>query len=243
MNLFALFALCFVPPIAFLALFSLCFEKSVPFKYALSCFFGLLTLAPSSFLQYFALKIPIFQNSTFFSVFFTAIVFNGLIEEVFKLSFIALVPKKNQNLWTFFCCSILLGAAAGSLETAIYASSSLRKIALVSAQTDALRLIFLRMCSAQTIHILSAALLGIFVWGCAGKIRHAILFCYAVFLHGLFNFFIAFDGGMKFFSLAVIFFALAECRVWYKIVKNEEFEDKKTADFFTKSVDTTARKR
>ena len=38
---------------------------------------------------------------------------------------------------------------------------------------------------------------------------------YAIFIHGIFNFFNYFNGGIQLFAYIAIFFAIIECRVKY----------------------------
>lgn len=222
MNMYILFAMCFLPMATLFALLSLVPRQRSVWRYALSCLLGIVSVAPASLVQFLALKTELFRSNTFASVLLSAIIFNGLIEEGAKLGTLLLVPRKNMSLWTMFCCALLLGTAAGSLETAVYLMTSLQKIALVTDTGAALRLICMRMFSSQAVHAFCAALSGIFIWGCHDGIRHAIILIQAAVLHGLFNFFIAFSEEFRVFAIAAILLAAVECRVWYKIVQKSE---------------------
>lgn len=222
MNIYILFTLCFLPVIALFAIFSIVTKDHPVFRYAISCAFGIATVAPASFIQFLTLKIPTFSSPSFFSILITAILFNGFIEESFKLAFILLIPKKRMTLQSFLCASILLGCASGSLETAIYLMNSLQKIALIPGTEHALRMIFTRMFSAQAIHAFCAGLSGIFIWSCQKEIHHLIIVIIAITMHGLYNFFIAFSQEFRWFAMIAILLAAIECRIWYKTVKNEE---------------------
>lgn len=222
MNILFLFALCFLPLIAIFTIFAFLPKEKHILKYLLACGFGIISLIPASFLQFFVLKIPFFNSNNFFSILITAIIFNGFIEESFKLGFLFLIPRKNQTLFTFFICSILLGVSVGSLETAIYTLTSLQKTALISGTTTTLKLIFLRMFSSQAIHAFCAGLLGLFIWGCKKELRHLIIFFHAFILHGIFNFFIAFSEDFRLFAIISILMAIIECRIWYKNIKNSD---------------------
>jgi len=223
MNIFVLFALCFLPLIAVFTIVAFIPKEKEILKYAISCLFGILTIAPASFIQFFVLKIPAFNSNSFFSILITAIIFNGLIEESFKLGFLFLIPRKKQTIFTYFICSILLGISAGSIETAIYVINSLQKITLITGTDTALKLIFTRMFSSQALHAFCAGLSGIFIWGCKKELRHLIIFLYSVSLHGLYNFFIAFSTDFRYFAISAIFMAAVECRIWYKKLKKNEF--------------------
>ena len=84
MNIYILFALCFLPVIALFAIFSIVTKDHPVFRYAISCAFGIATVAPASFIQFLTLKIPTFSSPSFFSILITAILFNGFIEESFN---------------------------------------------------------------------------------------------------------------------------------------------------------------
>ena len=224
MNVSFLFALCLLPVAAFFSIFILAGRERPVFRYLISCLFGILTLAPASFLQFFVLRLPIFSANTFFSVLVTAIIFNGLIEEGFKLLFLILLPKRNLTLATFFCCSILLGIASGSVETAVYALSGLQKSSIMYDPNRILGLIFLRMFSSQAIHAFCAGLSGIFIWSSRRGLRHSVIFVYAVALHGFFNFFAAFDSRIRLFALVPILLGALECRIWYKKEQESKIE-------------------
>ncbi len=214
--------MCFLPMILSLALFFIIPQQKAFWAYLISCALGIAAVIPASFIQFFALKLTLFKSHSFASILLSAIIFNGLIEEGTKLGAMLLLPRKKLSLWTFFCSSVLLGMAAGSLETVIYLMTSLQRIALVSDQNATIRLVFARMFSSQAIHALCAALSGLFLWGCKGGIRHAIIVCWAVALHGLFNFFIAFSQEFRLFAIVAILLAAVECRIWYKIIRNSE---------------------
>lgn len=222
MNISFLFALCFLPVVTFFIIFSIFPKEKQILKYLIFCVLGVLTIIPASFIQFFVLKLPFFNSSTFSSILITSIIFNGLIEECFKMGFMILMPKRNMTLTTFFIGAILLGISAGSIETAIYVMGNIEKVVIASGTEEAIKLIFTRMFSTQSLHAFCAGLSGIFVWSSRKGLRHLIIFIYAVIFHGFFNFFIAFDTSLKYFAIVPILLAAIECRIWYKNAKNSE---------------------
>ena len=88
-------------------------------------------------------------------------------------------------------------------------------------------ILFLRMFSSDLIHMFCAGLSGLFVWGFKNKKIYVMPLVYAIFIHGIFNFFNYFNGGIQFFSYVAILFAVIECRVKY-VKFAAEAEDSKT---------------
>lgn len=222
MNITALFALCFLPVITVFALVSFIPTDKRILKYLISCLFGILAVIPASFIQFFVLKIPLFSSSSFISILLTSIIFNGLIEEAFKFLFIKFIPKKNQTLQTFLICSILLGMSSGAVETMIYVIGALQKSASFSDTNAILKLILMRIFSAQAIHAFCAGLSGIFIWRLRNGAKNPPPLVYSVVLHGFYNFFIAFSSGFHWFAVISILMAAVECRIWYQTAKNSK---------------------
>ncbi len=108
------------------------------------------------------------------------------------------------------------------METVVYVMGNIERIVINSGTNEAIKLILMRMFSAQILHAFCAGLSGIFVWGSRKELRHLIVFIYAVIFHGLFNFFVAFDSQLKLFAIVPILLSAIECRIWYKNVKNSE---------------------
>lgn len=222
MNIFFLFALCFLPVITFFTLFSFIPKEKQILKYLISCIFGIFTILPASFIQFFALKLHFFNSDSFLSILLTAIIFNGLIEELSKLGFLIISPKKNHSLQTFFLASLLLGISAGSMETIIYVLGNVERTVITEGTNGTIKLILMRMFTSQILHAICAGLSGIFVWGARYELKHLIVFIYAILFHGFYNFFIAFDSYLKFFAIVPILLGALECRIWYKTVRNSE---------------------
>ena len=94
MNLYALLGISFIPAALFFVL-AVILNKELKIRYCLiACVLALLTVIPTSMIQFYVLSLPIFTGYTFASVMITAILFNGLIEEAMKMLFLCLIPQK-----------------------------------------------------------------------------------------------------------------------------------------------------
>ena len=128
MNLYALLGISFIPAALFFAL-SVILNKNLKIRYCfLSVLLALLTVIPTSFVQFYVLNLPLFTSYTFASVMITAVFFNGLIEESMKMLFSRLIPQKNQVLSAFFCCIVLYGLTVGGFESVVYIVKKFQEI-------------------------------------------------------------------------------------------------------------------
>ncbi|MBQ9207567.1 MAG: PrsW family intramembrane metalloprotease [Treponema sp.] len=215
MNLYALLGICFVPTALFFAL-AVILNKNLKITYCLwSCVLALLTVIPTSLLQFYILALPIFTAYTFVSVMITAILFNGLIEESMKMLFLCLMPHKKQILATFFCCVILYGLTVGGFESVIYVVKRFQEIQGQTGKELVLQLLLKRIFSAQAIHVFCAGLSGLYIWNFRRHKRNIMPFVYAVLLHGIYNFFASFTSLYHWLSIIAILFAAVECRIFY----------------------------
>jgi hypothetical protein len=219
MNIYAPITLCFI---LYLTVF-IVFAISVPeikIQYEIkSSLLGLLAVFPITIIEFFVLNLPIFTSHTFFSVMITALLFNGFIEETSKMLFMVLLPAKKVSLQVFFSLSLLCGLALGSFESVIYLFKHLQEIG-TSGTASVFQLITVRMFTSVIIHSFCAGLSGLTVWSFRKKATEITPFVYAVVLHGLYNFFAGFTSSYRYFSIVVILFSAAECRIWYKRQKN-----------------------
>ena len=215
MNLYALLGICFVPTALIFAL-AVILNKNLKITYCLwSCVLALLTVIPTSLLQFYILALPIFTAYTFVSVMITAILFNGLIEESMKMLFLCLMPHKKQILATFFCCVILYGLTVGGFESVIYVVKRFQEIQGQTGKELVLQLLLKRIFSAQAIHVFCAGLSGLYIWNFRRHKRNIMPFVYAVLLHGIYNFFASFTSLYHWLSIIAILFAAVECRIFY----------------------------
>lgn len=218
MNLYALFALCFIPTITCFIIFCMLVPGFKFYHGLWSLLIGLLSVVPIAVIQFFILNLPVFNKATFASLLITAFIFNGLIEETVKMLFLLLLPQKKLTIAPFFAASLLCGLALGSFESVIYLIKRFQETGLPQGAVSAYVLIFVRMFTAVVIHTFCAGLSGLYVWMFRHKTPHAAPFVYAALLHGAYNFFAGFSSGYRWFSIIAILFAILECRIWYKYI-------------------------
>lgn len=226
MNLYALLGISFIPAILFLAL-ALIINKNLKICYCVwAGVLGLITVLPTSFIQYYVLSLPIFTASTFASVMVTAILFNGLIEEGMKMLFMCFIPQKKQILSAFFCCAVLYGLVVGGFESVVYIVKKFQEVQLQSGKEIVVQLLLKRIFSAQAIHVFAAALTALYIWNFRHHKKNIIPFVYAVLLHGIYNFFVSFDSVYRWLAVVAILFTAVETRIFYVSAKTEELEEK-----------------
>ncbi len=216
MNVFALFVLGIVPLLTVFLLMVI-LVKGLKLRFALfACLIGLITVVPTGFVQYFVLGLPIFMANTVVNLLITAIIFNGLIEETFKMLFMSVLPFKKQTLPAYFCCALLAGLTLGSFESLIYVLTKINR-AVEPLTTDILvNLLLARAGTSVLIHTFCAGLTGLYLWMFKKKQTHLMPFVWAVLLHGVYNFFAGFKNGFYWFAIIAILFTILECRIWYK---------------------------
>ena len=225
MSLYAFLALCFIPLVSGFVVLMLVVPH-LKIRYCLwACVLSITAVLPIAFIQYFVLGLPVFNTNTFISLLITTIIFNGLIEETVKMFFLALIPQKKVTLSCFLACCFLFGLTLGSFESVIYLVKRMQEIGLPNELPDVFQLIIMRMFTAVLIHTFCAGLSGLYLWLFRHKQNKILPFVYAVLLHGLYNFFAAFSTGYRWFSLVTIVFAMLECRIWYKYIKNPKSEE------------------
>ncbi|MBP3771690.1 MAG: PrsW family intramembrane metalloprotease [Treponema sp.] len=226
MNLYALLGISFIPALLFFAL-AVILNKNLKIRYCLlSGLLALLTVIPTSLIQYYVLELPIFTAYTFIAVMITAILFKGLIEEAMKMLFLCLIPQKKQILSAFFCCVILYGLTVGGFESVIYVIKKFQEIQGQGGKEIVVQLLLKRIFSAQAIHVFCAALSGLYIWNFRRHKKNIMPFIYAVILHGIYNFFVSFSSAYHWLAIIAILFAAVESRIFYlsAIDKNETTE-------------------
>lgn len=226
MNLYALLGISFIPAALFFVL-AVILNKELKIRYCLiACVLALLTVIPTSMIQFYVLSLPIFTGYTFASVMITAILFNGLIEEAMKMLFLCLIPQKKQILSTFFCCVILYGFTVGGFESVIYVIKKFQEIQGQGGKEIVVRLLIDRIFTAQAIHVFCAGLSGLYIWNFRRHKKNIMPFIYAVILHGIYNFFASFNSIYHWLAIVAILFAAVECRIFFlsAIDKNKTTE-------------------
>lgn len=203
MNIYASIAVCFIPLITVFVCLVLLVDNFQIKWGLLSCLLGLFAVVPIAAIQFGVQHLSFFQVETLDAVLIQALIINGLIEESIKMGLLFVLPAKKMNFIPFFACAFLCGLSVGCFESVIYLISGYENIGL-------------RMITAVVIHTCCAGLSGAFVWSVRSKKVHCMPFIFAVISHGVYNYFAGFPSGIRYFSVAVILFALIECRVWYK---------------------------
>ncbi len=219
--MYYLLLLNFLPLLTIFLLFLILVPGQKFYLCAWSCIIALITVFPTAFIQYFVLNLPIFQGSSLLAVLVTAIIFNGLIEETLKMAFMFLIPQKKHSLAVFFTLTLLCGFALGTFESVIYLLNALQSGQNIFAD-EMYKLIVIRSATAVFIHAFCAGLSGLYIWSFKNKKVRILPFVYAAVIHGLYNFFAAFENDFRYFTFAAILFAALECRIWYKTLSKSE---------------------
>lgn len=214
-------ALCFVPLIAAVALFTAVFKLKFTHQ-LIAMLLGLVAVLPISFLQYFLPEIPGLGFSPVLHALVKSIVLYGLVEELFKMLLILPLPHKlydeENNVRNFLFLSFVMGLALGCFESVVYYFDHLQ-IANSRGATLLYGQIAIRIFTSDIIHMMCTGLCGLFIFSCRKKASHVSCFIAAVLLHGIYDFFAGFSGGLRWFSIAVVLMSIAECRIKYTSMK------------------------
>lgn len=225
-EIFALIGLAFVPLAAFFIIFKL-FVSGMKFRFLfLSCLIGLLAILPAAFVQLYFRDAKIFNVNTMFNVLVTSILLWGLTEEFVKMFFLNFIGVKNKELHVYFVCCLMAGLTFGTLESVVYLINHIDTAQETLGVSEAIGFLCRRMVSAVLIHTACAGLSGLFIWKYRNKNFGPGPFIFAVILHGIYNFFAAFNGTFYYFSYVAIAMAILECRIYYKeITEKVEAQD------------------
>jgi len=205
--------LCFIPLVILFCLFLFCAKIKV--THLLVAFLtGLVCVLPVSVIQFFLGMAPFFANQSLVFVLIKSFLLYGLIEELCKMGLTFVLPHKEYTPFNFLMLSFFFGLSLGCFESVIYFLDHFQKSASMGGVL-LYRPVFIRMFTADLIHMFCAGLSGIFVYECRRTAPYISIVILAVCLHGLYDFFAGFANAFKYFSLAVIFFSAIECRVKY----------------------------
>lgn len=210
--------LCFLPLIFLVVIFSVTKKLRLSHQ-VLAVVLGLAAVIPISLIQFFIPDFSGFFRSPVLSSILKCLLLYGLIEECLKAAFILPLPRKNCTCFQFLLLSFVFGLALGCFESVVYFFDHLQKAWSRGAQLLFFP-IFLRIFTADVIHLACAGLGGLFVWSCRTKSRPSILIT-AVLIHGFYDFFAGFTSPLRWFSAAVILLAVAECRIKYVSLQND----------------------
>lgn len=205
MNFIIPIVFCFIPLIAFFICLKLLLSGFKFLKGLIACLLGLFSVIPIAAFQFLLDAQHVFSASTLLTVLLQSIILNGLIEESIKMGLLFIIPSKDMELKEYFAYSLLCGLSVGCFESVIYLISGYENVGL-------------RMITAVIIHVTCTGLSGLFVYSVKNKCRKFLPFLLAVLIHGVYNYFAGFSGGMQYFSFVVILFAVIECRVRYKSI-------------------------
>lgn len=192
MNLFASIGICLVPLFLVCIVFLICIKKLSPLHLLFSLLLGFLAIIPVTIIQYFLFDLPIFINPSLFSVFVLTFIFNGLIEETFKMSTSIFLPVKKMTFGSFVACGFLIGCAFGSFENIVYLIAGVKNISL-------------RFFTSLLLHSSCGALSSIYIFSFKQKNPHISCFIMAILLHGIYNFFASSEKFWWFSIIALIY--------------------------------------
>lgn len=193
-----------------------CFKKQFkPLHLLLATILGFVIVLPISFVQYLVPNnIPFSFNPILFLLLKSLLLY-GLLEEGFKL--LVLLPfseKKDTSPKKVLIISLMISLAVAGFESIIYFLDKLQKSNYRNGTLLYLP-IFLRLCSAYIIHITCTCLSSLFLYTLYQKKAQISLFLLAIILHGLYDFFVAFQNNFKWFSIGIILLSLIELKIKY----------------------------
>ena len=216
--------LCFVPLILAILLFTFAFKLKLTHQ-LIAVLLGLAAVLPISFIQFFIPDLSRLFNSPILFSLLQSLIIYGLIEEAFKALFLLPLPHKyydeNDKLRDFLLLSFTMGLSLGCFESVVYYFDHLQ-IASSKGATLLYGQIAVRIFTSDVIHMMCTGLCGMFIYSCRNKPRHTSFLIIAVLLHGIYDFFAGFSNGLRWFALAVVFMSIAECRIKYTSLQNNE---------------------
>jgi len=219
-------ALCFVPLIIAIIVAAAGFKLKIT-HILVAALLGLLAVLPISFIQYFIPDLSKhFISPVLFSLVRSLLIY-GLIEEVFKTLLLLPLPHKGYDkakLESFLILSFVMGLSLGCFESVVYYFDHLQ-IANSKGATLLYGQIAIRIFTTDIIHMACTGLCGMFIYSCRNKARQISCFVIAILLHGFYDFFAGFSNGLRWFSIAVVLMVIAECRIKYRTLQNNENAD------------------
>ena len=122
---------------------------------------------------------------------------------------------------SFLLIALMLGLSLGCFETAVYYFDHLN-MATTKGASLLYGQIFVRIFTADIIHIACSILNGLFVYSIKSNKKKVSILVMSILIHGIYDFFAGFQGGFKIFSIFVVLLAIIECRVKYKLLTEDE---------------------
>ena len=219
-------ALCFVPLILAIVIFAAGFKLKF-LHLLIAVLMGLIAVLPISFIQYFIPEIPGLTGlpiSPVVSALLKSLLLYGLVEEAIKTLALIPVPHKSYNsadeadragCLGFLLLAFTAGLSLGCFESVVYYFDHLQ-IANSRGATLLYGQIAVRIFTSDIIHMTCTGLCGLFVYSCRKKPCRVSCLVMAVLLHGIYDFFAGFSSGLRWFSVAVVLMAIAECRIKFQ---------------------------
>ena len=215
--------LCFISLIAAFLVFLLAFKVKTAHLF-IAILLGLAAVLPISVVQFFLPSLDILTNLPILREILKSLLLYGFVEEVLKCVFLLPLPKKDKTALEFLLLAFTMGLALGCFESIVYYLDHLqmannRNATLLYGQ------IFARIFSSDIIHMTCTGLCGLFIYSIRNKRTCITALLSAVFLHGLYDFFAGFQNNLRWFALAALLLAIAECRLKYSVIATNNIEE------------------
>lgn len=212
--------LCFLPIVLVVLLFSLVFKIKLTHQ-LLAILLGLVAVLPIAIIQFVIPDIMILKQYPLFYSLLKSLILYGFIEEAIKAGILSFAPHKNYDVFKFLLISFVFGISLGCFETAVYFFDHLQ---MAHARGASLMYspIFTRIFTSDIIHMTCTGLCGLFIFSIRQKKTKVSPFIIAILLHGLYDFFAGFTNYLHWFSIVVLLLAIAECRIKYVSLQNNE---------------------
>ena len=216
--------LCFIPLIAAFLIFVFALKQKAG-QLCIAILLGLAAVLPISVIQFFLPSLNILTSMPILREILKSLLLYGLVEEILKCVFILPLPKKDKSALDFLLLAFAMGLALGCFESIVYYLDHLQ-LANNRNATLLYGPIFARIFSSDIIHMTCTGLCGLFIYSIRNKKTCITSLLSAVFLHGLYDFFAGFQNGLRWFAIASILLAIAECRLKYGAVAGDEEMEK-----------------
>ncbi len=217
-------ALCFVPLILVIMIFTTGYKLKLTHQ-LIAVFLGLIAVLPISFIQFFLPELPGVGFSPILHALLKSLLLYGLIEELFKTLILIFLPHKSlsegEESREFLQLAFVAGLALGCFESVVYYFDHLQ-IANSRGATLLYGQIAVRIFTSDIIHMMCTGLCGLFIYTCRNKPSRISFLIIAVLLHGVYDFFAGFAGNIRWFSVAVVLMSIAECRIKYTSLQNND---------------------
>ena len=214
--------LCFIPLIAGFLIFTFAFKSNAG-HLSIAVLLGLAAVLPISVIQFFLPSLNILSSQPILREILKSLLLYGLVEEILKCVFVLPLPKKDKSALEFLLLTFTMGLALGCFESIVYYLDHLqmannRNATLLYGQ------IFARIFSSDIIHMTCTGLCGLFIYAIRNKRPAVACLISAVVIHGLYDFFAGFQNALRWFAVAAILLAIAECRIKYSSIIQDSDE-------------------